>query len=113
MFQRCDIRFPVWKEESYMEWCFSSFKINACTSAVSGNWARMALLSWRSSKSSGLSSIVSSSCQSEGGGGSGGGFRCPCVSLQVYEGPACENKALTNGFQFLRACDVGAGFAGE
>lgn len=67
MFQRCDIRFPVWKEESYMEWCFSSFKINACTSAVSGNWARMALLSWRSSKSSGLSSIVSSSCQSEGG----------------------------------------------
>lgn len=69
MFQRCDIRFPVWKEDSYMEWCFGSFKINACTSAVSGNWARMALLSWRSSKSSGLSSIVSSSCQSEGRGG--------------------------------------------
>lgn len=71
MFQRCDIRFPVWKEDSYMEWCFGSFKINACTSAVSGNWARMALLSWRSSKSSGLSSIVSSSCQSEGRGGGG------------------------------------------
>lgn len=110
MFQRCDIRFPVWKEDSYMEWCFGSFKINACTSAVSGNWARMALLSWRSSKSSGLSSIVSSSYQSEG---RGGGSRYPCASLQVYEGPACENKALTNGFRFLRACDVGAGFAGE
>lgn len=68
MFPRCDIRFPVWEEESYMEWCFGSFKINACTSAVSGNGARMALSSWRSSNSSGLSSIVSSSsCQSEWG----------------------------------------------
>lgn len=112
MFQRRDIRFPVWKEESYMEWCIGSFKINACTSAVSGNRARMALSSWRSSKSSGLSSIVSSSsCQSERG--RGGGSRCPCASLQVYEGPACENKVLTNGFRFWRACDVGVGFAGE
>lgn len=91
MFQRRDIRFPVWKEESYMEWCIGSFKINACTSAVSGNRARMALSSWRSSKSSGLSSIVSSSsCQSERG--RGGALDAPVPPSRCMRDPLVKTR---------------------
>lgn len=33
--------------------------------------------------------------------------------LQVYEGLACENKVLTNGFRFSRAWEFGVAFAVE
>lgn len=31
----------------------------------------------------------------------------PGASFKVHECPGCENKVLTNGFRFLRACDFG------
>ncbi|KAL6089728.1 hypothetical protein STEG23_015608 [Scotinomys teguina] len=33
------------------------------------------------------------------------------MNTSVDEGPACENKVLTNGFRVLRVCDFGVGFA--
>lgn len=36
--------------------------------------------------------------------------RFPCSSLQVHEGPAHENKVLTNGFGCWSAWDSGVAF---
>lgn len=33
------------------------------------------------------------------------GLWLPGASLKVHKCPGCENKVLTNGFRFLRACD--------